>query len=166
MLFLLKNAWINCQKYPFLKYIISSLQYAFLQLKHIKLSVNNYSTCISSIYELVSNTKSWLEGWNQACWSNLVLEHLDLPRHELHLFSRKRVTYYNNCQLYGKFFLFYSDEWLTFVERMLFTHTSRLLSRDCSSPRFIWFISFSPYMYLQEVCLVAYFFPSVSWSVY
>lgn len=38
---------------------------------------------------------------------------------------------------------------LTFVERMLCTQISRLLSKACSSSRFMWFISFSPCMYLH-----------------
>ena len=88
------------------------------------------------------------------CWTNLVPEHLNLRGHGLHLFDIKE-SYIKTCRchLFFKRFHLYMEEHeamnLTFWERMLCTHISRLFSRAWSSPRFMWFMSFSPWMYLH-----------------
>ena len=88
------------------------------------------------------------------CWTNLVPEHLNLRGHGLHLFDIKE-SYIKTCRchLFFKRFHLYMEEHeamnLTFWKRMLCNHISRLFSRAWSSPRFMWFMSFSPWMYLH-----------------
>jgi hypothetical protein len=69
-------------KYPFLKYVIGSLQYTFLQKhKHKEPSVKEIA-----MFSLYVNFGSTCEQ-SDRCWMNLVPEHLNLRRNDLHLFN-------------------------------------------------------------------------------
>lgn len=139
-------------KKPFLKHAIDSLQYGLLQNRSAK---NLRWRKLLSL--------SFVAGTERQILNQTLFLSMSISLEMICICSIYEVSTSN--ELADTIFLFEKIKIssvcikkrinLTFWERMLFAHISRLFSRVWSSTRFMWFISFSPCMYLHgcaEIC--------------